>query len=343
MIEQGVSPDSPQMATPRPKFGSNVSAAEPMRRPFLLGVAIIVVSVSSFSCKQSAAKEQPQKSAPVSSEGLNSSSPVASAAPQTDSEDFRLHFKLVAGGSFRFGGGADGGLPIREVELGDFYMAETEVSLGEWRQVTDWARGQGYDLSSSTMSAGDDKPASNMDWYDAVKWCNARSEKAGLRPCYYIGELRGAEDVYRRGKKDLTPLMVDWAADGYRLPTEAEWEKAARGGLEGKRFPLGDELTAADANFSTKSAETVRSFRPNAFGLYEMAGNVWEWCWDWFGAEADGPMVDPKGPSEGERRVVRGGGWDDGPGACYVFFRNSGWPEYFSESRGFRLVRRLKG
>ena len=172
-------------------------------------------------------------------------------------------------------------------------------------------------------------------WYDAVKWCNARSEKSGLDPAYFIDRNRTTEAVYRTGKLELLASNVNWDANGYRLPTESEWEKAARGGLDGKRFPWGDEATGSDCNFlgsgdafeGAENATTPVGYyngnqlpagpdRANGYGLYDMAGNVWEWCWDWY---SDTSFEDPGATLPDTRglpqafngdRVMRSGSWN---------------------------------
>lgn len=174
-----------------------------------------------------------------------------------------------------------------------------------------------------------------------VKWCNAKSELEGLTPCYYTDADQTA--VFKTGAINIDNTMVKWSANGYRLPTEAEREKAARGGLSGKRYPNGDSITQADANynFSVGSTTVVGSYAPNGFGIYDMAGNVWEWCWDWYDAGYYGvsPATDPNGPS-GSGRVLRGGGWSNDADYCPVAIRYNGSPGDPYYFIGFRPVRR---
>jgi len=116
-----------------------------------------------------------------------------------------------------------------------------------------------------------------VTWYDVAKWCNARSEKAGLVPCYYRDAAKTT--VYRNGGKDVTNEMVRWDATGYRLPTEAEWEKAARGGLTGKRFPWGDTVSHSDANFENGGKESYQTGSTGPHCHRERGWVVSNWTW----------------------------------------------------------------
>ena len=250
-------------------------------------------------------------------------------------------FALVPAGPFTMGDSLDGekDAPLHQVTVSDFHMQINEVNKAQWDAVRTWGLKHGYpDLVVGSAKSAD-HPVQAVSWYDIVKWCNAHSEKDGLMPCYTAG---GA--VYRKG---ANPPDCNWSATGYRLPTEAEWEKAARGGVDGKRFPWGDTISHSQANFgSDKSVaydlsptrgahptyntgkppltSPVGKFPPNGYGLHDMAGNVGEWCWDWYGPYPSVEETDPRGAHTGSCRVGRGGGWNNGAQSCRVAARGFG-------------------
>ena len=246
--------------------------------------------------------------------------------------------------------------PVHTVTVSGFFMSKNMVTMTLWGTVRTWGLTHGYtDLAAGAGKAAT-HPVQTITWYDMVKWCNARSEKDGLTPCYTVSAV-----VYRTGSSDVA--VCNWAANGYRLPSEAEWEKAARGGLSGKRFPWGDTISQSQANYSgatssytydlgpngynsigsiggtSPATSPVGSFAANAYGLYDMAGNVFEWCWDWYGTYAAGPQTDPRGVASGSYRVLRGGNWYRDAYYCRAALRVNYTPTVSVNLIGFRVAR----
>jgi hypothetical protein len=188
-----------------------------------------------------------------------------------------------------------------------FFMAKTEVTWAEFQTVRTWAAANGYDIDSVGAGTGLNRPVTDVSWYETLKWCNARSEKEGLTPVYKVGTA-----VYRTG--DAIPT-VDATANGYRLPSEKEWEFAARGGLKtnGYEYSGSNDVNAVAWYLSNSggSNQDVATKLANELDLSDMSGNVSEWCFDdW--------------EDLGQVRVHRGSNWNDGPFYCRVASR-AGW------------------
>jgi len=270
---------------------------------------------------------------------------------------------LVPAGDFvmgdTFGEGGKDELPLHTNTVSAFYMDTTETTKTKWDEVYIWATVNGYIFSNTGLGKASDHPVHTINWYDCVKWANARSEMEGRTPCYTL-----AGEVYRTSNSAAP--TCDWQANGYRLPTEAEWEKAARGGAANHRFPWSDtnRISHSRANYYAKGGDPyddsddagfhpdydsdgtpytspAGSFAPNDYGLYDMAGNLYEWCWDRYGHKyyASSPSVDPRGPGPGGIRVARDGYWNRGAKTCRVAKRFSSPPGKGYGDLGFRLVR----
>lgn len=181
-------------------------------------------------------------------------------------------------------------------------------------------------------------PVEKVSWVDAVSFCNELSKKEGLDPVYSIN---GVTNVYRWGVGNDISEKIEWdeEANGYRLPTLEEWQYAAKGGQEFK-YSGSDNLDEVGwyVENSDRKTHPVAQKKPNGYGLYDMSGNVWEWCSDWKVTYLSSPQTNPTGPSTGSYRVLRGGGWDSGDTCCRVAYRSCNSPSGRYKDHGVRLA-----
>jgi formylglycine-generating enzyme required for sulfatase activity len=277
--------------------------------------------------------------------------------------------------------GAADEIPVHTVTIDSFFMDTYEVSNGKMREALQWAFDNGkifadittvknihgiqqelLDLDGpecqisfsnglfSITSGKTNYPCVEVSWYGACAYCNFRSEREGKNPCY-----------------DISNWSCDWNANGYRLPTEAEWEKAVRGGYESNRFAWVRSQTISHALANYKSygslsydASANAGFHPdyntgippytnpggafggNAYGLHDMPGNVWEWCWDYYSPTYynNSPLLNPTGPATGTSRVLRGGSWKEYAGYCRAADRGEHDPAASYHHFGFRCTKR---
>lgn len=245
---------------------------------------------------------------------------------------------LIPNGVFQMGAPIEGSNPAHIVNISSFAIDRYEVTKDLWDAVRSWGINNGYDLIQGQSFPGILQPVHSINWYDAVKWCNARSEMNKIPPVYYTDA--GLKFVYRSG--EIIPYTK--RNKGYRLPSEAEWERAARGGSSVTEYSWtgGLQISPSKANYidsNINQTTPVSSFSGNGYGLYNMSGNVWEWCWDYYAPYLEVPQTDPLGSSQGTARVIRGGGWDNSSVYCRVFSRiSNGTPTTRGSSLGFRTA-----
>ena len=245
-----------------------------------------------------------------------------SAAPAID-------MVFVPGGEFLMGGPAEvDSRPVHKVQISAFLMDRYEVTQEVYERIVG---------ANPSRHKGPKNPVDRVRWTDALRFCNARSLREGLTPCY-----------------DLKTRACNFEAHGYRLPTEAEWEYACRGGTAGDYYSdpgAGklDDYAWLKSN-ARRTHHPVGQKPPNAFGLYDMLGNVREWCSDWYQVDyyARSPAANPRGPARGEKTVLRGGAFSSTADACTTWARFCDEPGFTdacvaSDDYGFRCVRKATG
>ena len=263
---------------------------------------------------------------------------------------------FIKGGSFEMGDHLNEGdpseLPLHAVLINDFYIGKYEVTQAEWTNM------MGSNPSNS-YGVGDNYPVYYVNWYDVIKYCNLRSLEEELTPCYTIN---GSPDPSDWGSVPVAQdpawdaVICNWSANGYRLPTEAEWEYAARGGIhsvDNYNYSYCGSNILDEVGWYMYNADNtthpVGTKPPNQLGLYDMSGNVRESCWDWLDfpvtndyyqiCSDQGTVIDPSGQTTGIHRSFRSGNFWNWGGGCRVACRGGDYPYHPEQYRGFRISR----
>ena len=239
----------------------------------------------------------------------------------------------------------------RTITIPNLLVCDHEVTQGEYEQYCSY----GGEQPSSTYGDGNNYPAYYVNWYEAITYCNKRSRAENLTPCYTVSGVDFSVNFTVPSSDNATwnAATCDFSANGYRLPTEAEWEYLARGGNltnnEQTTYSGSDDdiesvawytVNACDVTESSPDYGThqIKTKNPNGKSLYDMSGNVWEWCWDWW-SDTISTSIPPSGASSGSYRVIRGGSWGSGDFCCSVAYQGYGDPYYRGHFIGFRVVR----
>jgi formylglycine-generating enzyme required for sulfatase activity len=237
-------------------------------------------------------------------------------------------FVRINGGTFTMGSPASEAGRDDEVQhqvtVSGFYLGKYEVTQKEYEAVMG---------TNPSQFKGPNLPVEMVSWFDAVEYCNKRSAKEGLSPAYAIS-----------GSGNNRTVTWNRSANGYRLPTEAEWEYAAKGGTKDSKvyeYSGGNSPDSVAWYNGNSGGQThqVGTKRPNSLGLHDMSGNVWEWCWDWYGSYSSGSQTDPRGASSGSSRVYRGGSWRHTAAGVRSAYRGYNTPSFRDNNLGFRLLR----
>ena len=214
-------------------------------------------------------------------------------------------FKMVSvtGGTFAMGSsnGTTDELPIHQVTLSNFSISQTEITQEQWLAV------MGTNPSGFVTQGVITAPVEQVSWYEGIDFCNKLSRSQGKTPCYSINGNTSPNSW------TVGTVSCDFTAKGYRLPTEAEWEYAARGGNKSQGYIYSGSNTLSSVgwyNYATNTTQAVGGKTPNELGLYDMSGNVWEWCWDWYGSYTSESQTNPAGAEVGTYKVARGSSWD---------------------------------
>lgn len=242
------------------------------------------------------------------------------------------NFVLVEGGTFNNG--------TSDVTISSFYIDKYELTQAGYQAVMGSNPASGYGV-------GDNYPVYYVSWFNAIEYCNRRSMQEGLNPCYSYGTYGTDPDAWPSGwnsnRENHINVSCNWTANGYRLPTEMEWQFAARGGNQSHNYTYSgsNDLNAVgwyNSN-SGSTTHTVGTKAANELGIYDMSGNVWEWVWDINGSYPSDAQTDPHGATSGSSRVLRGGSWNVNADFCTVSYRYRNGATFTYDNVGFRCLR----
>lgn len=240
--------------------------------------------------------------------------------------------KAVQGGTFNNG--------TANMTVSSFRMSQHEITMEQFVAETGLAN------PSTNFTSVVNGPVQMVNWYHALVFCNKLSAAEGLTPVYSISGTMNTTSwgaIPTSSNATWNAAVADWSANGYRLPTEAEWQFAARGGNNSNNYTYAGSNTVGDVAWYPVNAgnttHTVGTKTANELGLYDMSGNVWEWCWDWTNSYPTTAQTDYRGAASNQLRVVRGGSWSNNATYCTVANRRSDHPYYQYNHCGFRVVR----
>lgn len=321
-----------------------LGSSKPLLKKVGMGTAAVVL-IAGVIFAINIYQERKRYKNPTAKRGYTSQRTTNSASPVTQAKEIRskttnIEMVLIPAGEFVMGSTKyNNEEPVHKVYIDTFYIDKNEITNAEYEKFD-----PSHKSKRDKYSDGDNDPVVYVSWWDAIKYCNWRSQKEGLESCY----------------KESTG-ECDFTNNGYRLPTEAEWEKAARG-TDGRKYPWGNsEPNGRQCNFADKNTDYYWSDRnvndgyectspvgkyeagKSPYGLYDMAGNVYEWCNDWYdkGYYEDSPHRNPKGPGTGKYRVLRGGSWSYYPVNLRAAYRIRLTPDYRYSDYGFRCACRV--